>query len=84
MREITRTHRKTKHILIMVDVQEKNLSEKMSKQRGENTSALFRRLVQEESKRESVGEFLKAVDRLSNISREMMSYLDMFRNKGIN
>jgi hypothetical protein len=68
----------------MVDVQEKNLSEKMSKQRGENTSALFRRLVQEESKRESVGEFLKAVDRLSNISREMMSYLDMFRNKGIN
>jgi hypothetical protein len=56
----------------------------MSKQRGENTSALFRRLVQEESKRESVGEFLKAVDRLSNISREMMSYLDMFRNKGIN
>jgi hypothetical protein len=68
----------------MVDVQEKNLSEKMSKQRGENTSALFRRLVQEESKRESVGEFLKAVDRLSKISREMMSYLDMFRNKGIN
>jgi hypothetical protein len=68
----------------MVDVQQKKLAEKMSKQRGENTSALFRRLVQEESKRESVGEFLKAVDRLSNISREMMSYLDMFQKKGIN
>jgi hypothetical protein len=84
LREKTRAHRKIKKILIRVDMEGKNLAEKMSKQRGENTSAFFRRLMKEENERETVNVFLNAAERLNNISREMMTYLEMFRKKGIN
>ena len=76
MREKSKAHRKIEKILIRTTKNEKNIAEKLSKEEGENTSQFFRRLLKQESERESFDAFLRATEKLDKVTSELSGIIE--------
>jgi hypothetical protein len=84
MREKSRAHRRIEKILIRTTKNEKNIAEKLSKDEGENTSQFFRRLLKQESERESFDAFMRAAEKLEKITGELSGIIDKVKQSPSN